>query len=278
MSDEQADEAFAARRAADQAFLGLEPGADGRASFRLADGLVRHDGRLFGGTAVAAAIALAELATGRPALWATVQFVSGAAVLGDRIDCRVEELARGGRTSQVRVSAHVGDQELFCALGATSEPKAAALAGTFATFPDVPPPDECEQYRFPIPPAMRVTPASIEQRMEMRVVRDAGQRRAASGLRYWVRSPGRRVTPALLGFLADMIPSAVVHALGHMGGGTSLDNTLRLGHPADTEWVLLELEPHVARGGTGTGTGLLWAPDGTLLAVASQSASLLVLD
>jgi acyl-CoA thioesterase len=82
----------------------------------------------------------------------------------------------------------------------------------------------------------------------------------------------------VLGFLADMVPMSVVHALGHMGGGTSLDNTLRVAAPADTEWVLLQLDPHSARGGFGTGTAHAWAPDGTLLGTASQTAALLVLD
>jgi acyl-CoA thioesterase len=57
------------------------------------------------------------------------------------------------------------------------------------------------------------------------------------------------------------------------GAGTSLDNSLRLGRPADTQWVLLDLMPHVAWGGYGTGTGIMWAQDGTLVAVASQTAA-----
>jgi len=53
---------------------------------------------------------------------------------------------------------------------------------------------------------------------------------------------------------------------------------VRIGHPTSSEWVLLQLDPHLARGGYGTGTGHVWAPDGTYLATASQTAALLVLD
>ncbi len=44
-----------------------------------------------------------------------------------------------------------------------------------------------------------------------------------------------------------------------------------MGRLVDTEWVLLDLYPHAAWGGYGTGTGVMWAQDGTLLAVASQT-------
>lgn len=277
MDDVGDADGFAAARAADQAFLGLELAAGGRASFTLTKGLARFDGRLFGGTALAAAIALGEQVTERPALWSTVQFVSGAAVVGDRIDCRVEVLASGRRTSQVRVTAHLGDQELFCALGATARPKVNALEGTFQPAPSAPEPDDCEVLRLPIPESMRDT-SERERPMEIRVARPPGQRVAPGELLFWTRIAGHRATPAVLGFLADMVPMGVVHALGHMGGGTSLDNTVRLAAPADGEWVLLQLDPQAARGGFGHGTAHVWSPAGALLATASQTAALLVLD
>jgi acyl-CoA thioesterase len=278
VTDGLGDDGFAQRRASDQAFLGLELGAGGQASFVLTGPLARHDGRLYGGTAVAVALALAEQATERPALWTTVQFVSGASVVGDRIDCAVEVLASGRRASQVRVTARLGDQELFCAVGATATPKESALAGSFEAFPDVPGPQDAEPFRFPMPPKLRNPEGDLERLLEIRIARRPGEKVEPGQLRYWVRVQGQRATPAVLGYAADMVPMSVVHALGRMGGGTSLDNTLRLGAPADTEWILLDLHPHSARGGYGTGTAHLWAPDGTLLATASQTAALIIVD
>src|SRR5215218_9762503 len=52
---------------------------------------------------------------------------------------------------------------------------------------------------------------------------------------------GGEMTPATLGFLADMVPLACARSCGVAGAGTSLDNSLRIGEPADTEWVLLDL-------------------------------------
>lgn len=273
------DRAVTAARAADRAFLGLEPSGDDRAAFTLTAGLARHDGRLYGGTAVAAAIAMLEQASDRRALWVTVQFVSGAATVGDRIECEVEVLASGRRTSQLRVVGRRDGEELFGAVGAAATLKERAVSGVFETPPDVDPPEECQPFRFPVPQHLQaMTDLGIERRMEIRVARRPVPGLAGGQLLFWARVRDHLATPAILGYLADMVPMSVVHASGHMGGGTSLDNTLRLGLPSQTDWVLLQLDPHLALGGYGHGTAHLWSPDGALLATASQTAALLVLD
>lgn len=278
LHDSQPDEAVLARQANDRRFLGLEILGPSTASFSLTRPLSRHDGRLYGGTAVAAAIAMAEHGTGRPSLWTTVQFVSGAASVGDRIDCEVEVLAAGRRTAQVRVTGRLSGRELFCALGATAILKGRGLEGVFEDFPSVAAPEDCDEFRFPIPEHLQEM-IERERLMEMRIAREVGGAEASSGeLRFWARVPGYEATPAVIGYLADMVPMAVVKAAGRVGGGTSLDNTLRVGHATTTEWVLLQLDPHLAVGGYGTGTGHVWAPDGTYVATASQTAALLVLD
>ena len=73
-----------------------------------------------------------------------------------------------------------------------------------------------------------------------------------------------------------MVPSSVARAAGHMGGGTSLDNSIRFGRFADTEWVLLDFDPWFATGGYLHGGARVWAEDGTLLGFASQTASEIV--
>src|SRR5438270_3606575 len=94
----------------DSRLIGLERAADtGDANhtvlrFGLAPHLCRPDGALFGGTALAASLAAMELATGRPVLWATVQFVASATT-GDEIEVAVEVLAAGRYIDQVRITA-----------------------------------------------------------------------------------------------------------------------------------------------------------------------------
>jgi acyl-CoA thioesterase len=79
-------------------------------------------------------------------------------------------------------------------------------------------------------------------------------------------------------YLADMVPMSVARALGVIAGGTSLDNTIRMGGFVDTEWILLDLRPHLAVGGYGHGVAHVWSRDGHLLATASQTASMIVFD
>jgi acyl-CoA thioesterase len=63
----------------------------------------------------------------------------------------------------------------------------------------------------------------------------------------------------------------VGQALGVLGGGNSLDNTIRLGKLVPTSWVLLDIRVHAVEHGFGHGLVHMFAEDGTLLATASQS-------
>jgi acyl-CoA thioesterase len=85
-------------------------------------------------------------------------------------------------------------------------------------------------------------------------------------------------TRATLGFLADMVPSAVIRGAGRLGGGTSLDNSMRFGPAPDTDWILVDFDPYLATGGYAHGAARLWSTDGTLLGVASQTASIFLFD
>jgi acyl-CoA thioesterase len=89
----------------------------------------------------------------------------------------------------------------------------------------------------------------------------------------WTRVPGRQVTPAILGFLADLAPIAVIKAAGGVGGGNSLDNTMRFAGPApEGEWVLAQIDPQFAAGGYANGSVHLWSESGQLLGTASQTS------
>jgi acyl-CoA thioesterase len=60
-----------------------------------------------------------------------------------------------------------------------------------------------------------------------------------------------------------------------VGGGTSLDNSLRFGRiPEGDTWVLLDLRAHMAAGAHAHGSVHVWSPDGQLLAVGGQSANM----
>lgn len=249
----------------DLAWLGLERDGDSRWSFELMSPLTRHDGKLYGGTGIAVTVATMEAETARNALWTTVQF-AGSADIGERIECHVEVLASGKRTSQVRMSATVGDRVVLAAVGATGVPRTGTIELEVPTMPDVPQPAECEDWmstrRWHTADGGRTSWLQIA---EMRHVADGGA--------IWARMRSGLQTRATAAFLADMVPSAVVRAAGMMGGGTSLDNSMRFGRLTETEWILLDMDPWFGTGGYIHGGARVWAEDGTLLGVASQTAS-----
>jgi acyl-CoA thioesterase len=250
----------------DIAWLGLEP-MDGRVwSLELASHLGRGDGKLYGGTGLALSVALMETITARDAVWATVQF-SGSANVGEQLLCAVDVLAEGRRSSQLRVVVTAGDRLVFTALGATGAHVDGPIEVQVPTMPDVPGPESAEEWT-----ARFVAPNSLAQGWteiaDMRRVELPDNQFAM-----WGRMKGHAQSRASIGFLADFVPVSVTRAAGVDGAGFSLDNSIRYGYFVDTDWVLLDFDPWFAAGGYLHGAARMWAQDGTLLGVASQTAS-----
>jgi acyl-CoA thioesterase len=100
-------------------------------------------------------------------------------------------------------------------------------------------------------------------------------RRPQGRLALWARlTTGADLTRAGVAYLADRVPMAIARAAGRMAPGFSLDNCLRFAAIPPTRWVLLELQGQVASDGYGHGSLTVWSPEGTLLAIGSQSATM----
>jgi acyl-CoA thioesterase len=255
----------------DLAWLGMNRDRHGRWRFSLTTPLSRFDGKFYGGTGLAAATALMEAETGRRAIWATVQFASSTDV-GAEIECEVEVLAGGRSTSQVRVTGSTSEGILFSALGATAESRRGALEAQFGSPRSVPDPEHCDSWRPAIPNIDRLTGLSRGWLEGLDI------RQVEGGLAYWMRMQGQQLTRAALGFMADVVPSGVVRAAGRAGAGRSLDNSIRFGPDPTGDWLLVDIDPQLISGGYVHGAAKLWSQDGTLLGVASQTASLLLFD
>lgn len=280
----------------DLVFFGLLPaagappgGSHTRFTFEVTEHLCRLDGRLYGGAAIGASMAAASELTGRPALWMTTQFVSSVDQ-GATVTVDVEVLAAGRRTAQVRVTGHAGDGSVvFASLGATGDHKATGLSGTFDACPGVSPPEESTPLGNPfsrmaaaagidlphVPEPAGFAVAVESRQPEITHHPDPGAGRECLWLR---RRDSGPLTPAVVAYLADLIPSSVARAAGKLGGGTSRDNTIRVGNWTASDWVLLDMRPHFAVGGYGSGTALVWSDTGELLATASQTASMILFD
>lgn len=256
-------------RATDQAFLGMVVEGQHDAAIDVTPRLMSPRGSFYGGAGLAAACVMMEMATERSAVWSTVQFVSGAE-RGDRLELHADVIASGHRTSQVRVTAHTSGREVFTGVGATGG--GGKVTRNFASMPAVSAPDECVRADWPSASVREDTHFGTTEVREA-VVHGGSEGGAAPSMALWARVEGHPAwTPALLGYVADVVPMSFHRALGsHQPGGMSLDNSLRVGPRVDTEWVLLALHPEVANQGYAHGTVYLWAPDGTLMGTASQT-------
>jgi acyl-CoA thioesterase II len=234
---------------------------------------------LFGGCALGAAIAAMEATSGRPVVWATAQYLSYAHP-PSVLDIDVTLAAQGHSITQARVVGHVADAEILTVNAALGSRDLDA-EDVWVELPDVPPPDECP-VRGPRVPGTR----SIQDRIDTRLARarswDDVEGRPAPGGRslLWARMPDLLdlSSGASLAILGDYVPFGIGQALGRMGGGNSLDNTLRVYRLVPTEWVLLDIRIHAVAHGFGHGVVHLWSQDGRLLATASQSTIVRLLD
>ena len=247
-----------------------ETGCVGR--FTVHRTIARPDGVLYGGSGAAAAVIAMEAATRRPARWVTVQFVASPQ-LGDLVETEVDIVAAGHRISQVQVRATVGGRLVFSAVGATATARPDGLHGQFESLPAVGPPEEGSDLfaGFDIGDNR-----GHHERFELRraTTSDDGP---PSHLPLWTRfTEPLPYTPATISFLADMVPMSIARAAGQMGAGSSIDNTLRFGPDVDAgpEWLLLDLHGQLATDGYGHGSLEVWTPDGALVAIGSQTATM----
>lgn len=257
---------------ADADFYGLRPvEAPGTFVLPVTDRLCTPFGFLYGGSGIGSAIAAAELVTGRPMVWITVQYLANA-FPGEEVTITVDVPAAGRGTSQAHVVARVDERLVFWGTTAHNA-RPTGDSAQFGQPPSVPPPDECETFLLSIE---RHRPVSFVSEMDRRVPPGAEEATPATGhLPMWVRMPTwSGPSAARLGHVADVVPIALFRGMHRPPGATSLDNTLRVVDPDATEWVLMDIEAHGASRSIGHGQVRMWSQDGRLLALASQTCIL----
>ena len=269
----------------DQALLGLtlEESDPSILSFVVTPHLCRIDGHLYGGAAIASALAAFERVTGWPALWSATQLV-WAAGLGEMIRLDTTVVARGKSMAQVQTTATAGEQLVFTAVGSCGLPRPDGLSGVWPCMPAVTSPEASEPMSNRLPPGMELTAGShlaSDHRIATPVDESAGH---DDGVQIWARfcgglsqfRPGG--TSASIAYLADVVPFAISRVAGISGAGTSLDNSLRLVERVACDWLLIEAKAEAASGGYGHGHLRVWSQSGRLLAVGSQSARMFTYD
>jgi acyl-CoA thioesterase II len=254
-------------------FFGLQPTEDPRrwrlpVVQRLASGM----GTLFGGAGLGACVEVLERTTGRQTVWATAQYLSYVRP-PSVVDIEITEAVRGHQVSQARATVRLEGEEILT-VNAALGTRPFDLSGSWATRPEVPPPEDCPPR--PILPRME---GSIASAVDVRVAAGTvsvddlpGEPSTSGNSALWARFPDLEVSAAALAIVGDYVPWGIRQALGQPSGGNSLDNTLRVAHRVPTEWVLADVRVHAVANGFGHGLVHLWAEDGTLLGTASQSA------
>jgi acyl-CoA thioesterase len=259
-----------------QAFLTVQPTDEPhRWTLPVEPELCTGGGFLFGGCALGACIEALERTTGRPLIWATGQYLSYAQP-PSVLDIDVAIPVTGRAVTQARATGHVGETEILTVNAALGH-RSFHVEGTFATMPEVAAPDDCPVRKGRVETGsvnvhldQRLAigqPIFIDGEEEMRMDPVPGGRSAI-----WIRIEDMpETTAAKLGVLGDYVAFGSAQAFGRPIGGNSLDNTLRVVRLVPTEWVLLDVQFQALGDGFGHGQVLLWAEDGTLLGIASQS-------
>lgn len=254
-------------------WLGLQPTHNPmRWVLPVTPGIATGGGFLFGGCGLGAAIAAMESATERPVIWATAQYLSYAHQPAI-VDIDVTVAVSGRNTSQARAVGRVGDNEIFTVNAALGQRKL-DVDRTWEEAPEVLTPEESPERPMRFPDV-----ETVMDRLDLRLANarawDDLDGHPAPGGRsaLWARVPDLMEVSsgAALAILGDYVPFGISQALGRMGGGSSLDNTLRVHRLVPAEWVLIDVRVHGIGNGFGHGDVHLWSRDGTLMATASQS-------
>jgi acyl-CoA thioesterase II len=252
-------------------FLGLEATGDPLVwRLPITPGVSTPGQFLFGGCGLSAAVSAMEHASGRPAIWATAQYLSYAPT-GSVVEFSVNLAVVGHQTTQARAIGRVDGKEILTVNAALGR-RHIDVSGMWAAPPDVPSHEESIQRTVP-----REFSGTVLERVEVRLALGR-QFEAMDGTpgdghcAFWARLPGQlEPSSAWLSVLGDYVPSGVAQALGRPSIGNSLDNTIRVVQLVPSEWILCDISIQAIANGFGHGSANLWAEDGTLLGVASQS-------
>lgn len=220
---------------------------------------------LSGGSTLAIAIGALEITAHRPLIQAHVQFVA-APLCGSEFHVRIDTLRSGKSIAVARCTVFTenGDAAYVSAsLGQRND------LGTFpwAMMPEVPAPDDC-----PPVPFIRKDPDDLHSYLDIRLALDP--RNDPKGhVCFWVKTPpNSNLTTAFVALIADYLPESIRMNTGQPFGASSLDNMVRIASLTQCDWLLCNIHLDAIASGLFHGHMEIFADDGTLVAVASQSS------
>lgn len=259
-------------------YLGMTPdGSDGGWTLPITGRAIGGGrGSLFGGVGLAAGVIALEQVVGKSAVWATGQYASTVFPPAS-MDLTVELPAVGRTVSQGRVIGRVDGREIIAVLGAAGR-REEVRRGMWDEFPQARSPEDS------LDVGRSFEYESIHSHVDVRIASGmfgftgVGEPTGDNTSVLWVRMPGVHHDAAALAILADYSPSVLGSALGQVTSLTSLDNTIRFTEPLahESEWILLQNRVDFVGNGFAQTSCRMWSQDGSLLATASQSATVVI--
>jgi len=253
-------------------FLTLDRAGDAVWTMTVTDGLAagRGDHRfLFGGAGLACAVAAMEQSSGRPAIWATAQYLSYVRP-GATVEIAVDLATVGKAITQARATLSNAGREIITATAALGHRD--GPSDQWAQPIPVPAPEDCDEI------AHWNSDVSIGGRFRFRPAHGyfgyapTAGRQDDGRLLFWMRPvEDVPIDRTVLAVMADFFTPGIRNATGQVLGGNSLDNTIRYGKLVETDWVLCEVFLEAIANGFTLGTMRIFGRDGTLMASASQS-------
>lgn len=232
---------------------------------------------LHGGVLFASMVDAMERVSGRPAIQVSAQFLS----IGrprDRVRLEPRLVADGRSFRQAVLSASVRGQPLALAQGSFGRREGDIDYGI--RMPGVASWEDSEPRSVVYLLSMR-----IEKLYEFRLadgeIPETSEFQGAGGrtIAFWIKPRGGMpVDRLLLAVIADFAAIALHGALGRLASGSSLDNSIRYVCDRETDKVLCTVEVDGVQNGLCHITTRLFAADGPLLAVATQSMILRLWD
>jgi acyl-CoA thioesterase II len=224
---------------------------------------------MFGGAGMALAARAIEQQTGEQVRLLTLQYIAPT-LYGARLDIVVQRLV-GDRVAQLAIVGRVAGETVLrgiAAIGSRADMPLVAVE----TMPAAPRPED-----LPVLRAHNESEHDVHQNVEIRLARgrfgifSKAPVSTDGHVHVWMRPTRGPVDAAILGLMGDFVPSTTSNALGVRSGGSSLDNTIRIVRIVPTHWVFCDIYITAIADGMAHGGANLFAEDGTLLAIASQS-------